>query len=439
MDAAKRTLKDLSFISNEGKETILDQIDRASTHLGSTLIRKLLTQCPASCEALQTQQAAVRFWYEHPELWPSEITNGTVVMLEKFFESADSYAAHPGGFSTFGGKLFQKLFNRNEYHFTQFSLSHLSDFLKGALAFLKIQTTPACPPLLTETVRQMQEYLTHPLTEKIAGIRKDASFKEIVQLSFHARRELKSNIRHLLDLFARMDTWKGLADATREHRWVFPEILSETETKLETQGLYHPLLPHAVSYDLCFEKGGNFMLLTGANMSGKTTLMRALGVATMLAKMGMGVPAKQFRCSFLHGVRTNMHVEDDLLQGESFFLAEVKTIRQTALAITRSGPQLVLMDELFKGTNVHDAYECTKAIVEGMLHHPEHIMILSTHLHEVARHFSDTKGLSFYRFSTRLADDGSFEFDYKLEPGISDERIGYRILKQEGIIDILNR
>jgi DNA mismatch repair ATPase MutS len=96
------------------------------------------------------------------------------------------------------------------------------------------------------------------------------------------------------------------------------------------------------------------------------------------------------------------------------------------------------MDELFKGTNVHDAYECTKAIVEGLLQHPKHIMILSTHLHEVARHFEHQKGLSFYCFSTTLGKDGNFEFSYQLKPGISDERIGYKILVKEGIVAILN-
>lgn len=439
MDATKRTLKDLSFLSSEGKENILDLIDKASTSLGSALIKSLLTNSPATLETLLAQQSAVRFWHTHAGLWPKEITNGTIVMLEKFFESADSYAAHPGGFSLFGGKQFQKLFNRNEYHFTQFSLSHLCDFLKGCFSFLQVEKQSDCPPILQEKLGQMRQLLDHPLCTQIASLDKEAPFKEITQLSFRARRELKSTIRQLLDLFTELDAWKGLADATRELDWVFPEITAENDTCLSIIGLFHPLLQQAISYDLHFEKGSNFMVLTGANMSGKTTLIRALGVATILAKIGMGVPAKSFRCSFLKGVRTNMHVEDDLLKGESFFLAEVKTIRQTALAIAGAEPQLVLMDELFKGTNVHDAYECTKAIVEGMLKHPQHIMILSTHLHEVAHHFAGQKVLSFYRFNTGLAADGSFTFNYKLVPGISDERIGYRILQQEGIIDILNQ
>jgi DNA mismatch repair ATPase MutS len=173
-------------------------------------------------------------------------------------------------------------------------------------------------------------------------------------------------------------------------------------------------------------------------MSGKTTLMRTLGVAAILAHLGMGVPAQSMTISFLDSVITNMHVEDDLLKGESFFLAEVKSMKQTAESVAQKGSQLILMDELFKGTNVHDAYECTKAIVEGLLQHPNHLMILSTHLHEVARYFENNKGLNFYCFSTTLANDGSFKFNYLLEPGISDERIGYKILVQEGIVDILN-
>ncbi|MGC4079393.1 MAG: hypothetical protein QM702_20595 [Rubrivivax sp.] len=440
MESSKRTLKDLSFTGSEGQGTILDLIDRSSTHLGSSLIRKMVVHTPSSCEKLLRQQDAIRFWVQYPGYWPEAISNGTVVMLQKFFESADAYAAHPGGLSLFGGKWLQKLLNRNEFHFTQFSLSHLSDFLKGCTAFVETETkVPGCPPLIRETFAHMQQQLEHSLTNSIIHMDKDASFKEIATLSFRARREMKSNILHLMDDFAKLDAWKGLADATRQLKWQFPVISESSQTFLHARGLFHPLIAQPVAYDIDFTPGSTFMLLTGANMSGKTTLMRALGVATLLAKMGMGVPAASFGMTFLNSVLTNMHVEDDLLKGESFFLAEVKTIRQTIAHITESGPQLVLMDELFKGTNVHDAYECTKAIVEGMLRHPEHIMILSTHLHEVAHYFEGQNGVSFYRFTTHLGTDGNFVFDYRLEPGISDERIGYRILVKEGIIDLLRK
>jgi DNA mismatch repair ATPase MutS len=133
-----------------------------------------------------------------------------------------------------------------------------------------------------------------------------------------------------------------------------------------------------------------------------------------------------------------MHVEDNILLGESLFMAEVQRIKQTAQKITEPSPHLVLMDELFKGTNVHDAYECTKAVVEGLLNHKNHIMVLSTHLYEVAQHFSDNPSINFGYFVTDMTSEGQYSFTYELKKGISNDRIGYRILQKEGVIDLLS-
>lgn len=440
MHNSKRTLKDLSFSGNDAEGNLMNYIDRCSTFAGRTVLQKQLIKAPASFEALSEQQEVIRFWAEHQHYWSTLITNGTIVMLEKFFESADSYSSHPGGVGFLNGKFFQKLFNRNEYHFTQFSLSHLSDFMKGCTAFVSLLDSESnLPPMLIRHLEGMQQAMDHRLTKDLIKITTDTSFKEVSELSFYSRREMKSNVQQLIEYFALLDAWNGMGKATLENDWHFPKLADQKEVIYTAKKLYHPFLQDAVHYDITFQSGQNFMLLTGANMSGKTTLMRALGVSAILAHLGMGVPAAEMQISFLDGVITNMHVEDDLLKGESFFLAEVKSIKHTAEAIAGKGSQLVLMDELFKGTNVHDAYECTKAIVEGLLQHPRHIMILSTHLHEVARHFEQHKGLSFYCFGTTLGSDGNFQFNYQLKQGISDERIGYKILVKEGIVDILNK
>jgi DNA mismatch repair ATPase MutS len=153
----------------------------------------------------------------------------------------------------------------------------------------------------------------------------------------------------------------------------------------------------------------------------------------------MGVPAKAMRISFLHGIITNMHVEDNILKGESYFFAEVKRMKHTAERLVQHESHLVLMDELFKGTNVHDAYECTRAVVEGLLQRPNHLMVLSTHLYEVAQHFSERKDILFAYFVTRMSEDGNYQFSYELKPGISNDRIGYRILQKEGVLDLLKK
>src|SRR6185437_12853234 len=220
---------------------------------------------------------------------------------------------------------------------------------------------------------------------------------------------------------------QSMAKATTEHKWVFPELLPMRPVCFEASGLSHPLLQHPITYDISFDNSRNFLLLTGANMSGKTTFMKSLGVGALLAHLGMGVPARSLRISFLYGVITNMQVEDDIVRGESYFFAEVQRMKQTAQKLVQSQPHLVLMDELFKGTNVHDAYECTRAVVEGLLQRPSHLMLLSTHLYEVAQHFSDRKEILFAYFVTKMLDDNTYYFTYELKNGISNDRIGYRI------------
>src|SRR5690606_32867402 len=134
------------------------------------------------------------------------------------------------------------------------------------------------------------------------------------------------------------------------------------------------------------------LFLTGANMSGKSTLMRTLGIAALLAHTGMGVPAASMRISFLNGIISNMHVQDSIVLGESYFFAEVKRMKLTAQKLAESEYNLVLMDELFKGTNVHDAYECSMAVIEGLSYKRKNIMVLSTHLYELKEQLQQPKG-----------------------------------------------
>jgi DNA mismatch repair ATPase MutS len=151
----------------------------------------------------------------------------------------------------------------------------------------------------------------------------------------------------------------------------------------------------------------------------------------------MAVPAATFECSFVYGIVTNMHTEDHILRGESYFFAEVQRMKHIAAKLATSKPHLTLMDELFKGTNVHDACECTRAVVEGLLHKQNHLMALSTHLYEVAQQFGSDDRIQFKYFVTTMNGDGRYTFNYLLKDGISNDRIGYLILQQEGVIDLL--
>lgn len=438
MQHDKTTLNDLSIFASDGVD-VFSLIDHTSTQAGRDMLRKHIQQPPASFDALREMQDVVKFFSKHLDVWPTVISNGTLVMLEKYFETADATTAPPSGFNLLIGSLFSKLLNKNEVFFTQFSLTHIADLIKGCQQLVTLLEKDAVPDLLDRELKAIQQELEHRLTAELVLVDKKTPYKELARLNYKARREMKHAIYRLMYHYARLDAWQSMAKATLKNKWVFPELVTGTKICMEADELYHPLLSQPIPYTVSFNDQKNFMLLTGANMSGKTTFMRALGVGALLAHTGMGVPAKALRISFLQGIITNMHVEDNLMRGESYFFAEVLRVKHTAQKLLQPGSHLVLMDELFKGTNVHDAYECTRAIVEGLLQRSGHLMILSTHLYEVAQHFHDRKDILFEYFVTQMDESGNYHFSYELHEGISNDRIGYRILQKEGVIDMLKQ
>lgn len=437
MRTDKITLQDLSVFGPEGG--VFQLLDCALSAQGRETLRRMITAPPESFESLVEVQKVVRWWTENTSFWTGRISNGTMVMMERFFEAADSVVAPPSGLLRHFTPSLQKLFNRNEYTFVKFSVQQLADFFGGLreLVAARPQLSTSLPQRLSQTLDDIAARMEEPLIGRILGVDEKTPHTELLHLSYHARRELKTTTALLMRHFAQLDAWRSMALATMQNGWVFPDLVPEAAVCFEAIGLFHPLLRRPVPYDINLKQETNFLVLTGANMSGKTTFLRALGLAALLAHVGCGVPARHLRISFLGGIVTNMHVEDNLLKGESYFFAEVQRMKNTAVRLQNNRAHLVLMDELFKGTNVHDAYECTKAVIEGLAGRSNQLMVLSTHLHEIAAFFEENKALQFARFITEQAPDGSFSFPYTLLPGVSSDRIGYKILKREGVLDLL--
>ncbi|WP_118973694.1 MutS-related protein [Taibaiella koreensis] len=432
----KTTLQDLSFLN--GEQSVFALINRCTTQAGSDTLRKLVQNPPATFERLQEQQEAIRFWIRHTDSWTKQVSNGTLVMIEKFYESADGVAGRSNPLTLLINSLVQKVFNRNAYSFVRFSVSHIIDFLKGCAELVTLQDQD--PPIAVDReLEAFKEVLSLPLCLSLVQTDADASQAVLMDLSYRARREIKHIVFQLIERYARLDAQHSLALATREHGWELPELLPSKAMRFEAVKLYHPLLEQPVAYDILFSREKNFLFLTGANMSGKSTLIRAMGVSALMAHIGMGVPAQSMQISFLEGIITNMQVEDNIFLGESYFFAEVQRMKLTAQKLNRNRYHLVLMDELFKGTNVHDAYECSRAVIEGLLGQQDNLMALSTHLNELSENLKEKTNIWFRYCYTRISDDGHYEFTYQLKEGVSRDRIGYLVLKNEGVLDLLRQ
>ena len=171
-------------------------------------------------------------------------------------------------------------------------------------------------------------------------------------------------------------------------------------------------------------------------MAGKSTFIKSLGVAVYLAHVGMGVPAKRLQLSLFDGILSNINVEDNIVKGESFFFNEVQRIKNTILTIRNGKKWLVLIDELFKGTNMQDAMRCSLAVIKGLIRIKGSLFILSTHLYEIGEDMKAYPTVSFKYFETNISND-KLEFSYQLKDGISNDRLGYFILKSEKVVELL--
>jgi len=229
-----------------------------------------------------------------------------------------------------------------------------------------------------------------------------------------------------------------MAMAMKRLNLQFPNFSEQDEPLIEAKGLYHILLADPVAYDVELTPHSNFLFLTGANMAGKSTFIKAVGAAVFLAHIGMGVPAASMQLTAFDGVLSNINVEDNIVKGESYFFNEVQRVKNTILKINDHRKWLILIDELFKGTNVQDAMKCSSTVIKGLLKIRNSLFILSTHLYEIAEELKPYPNISFKYFETTIRGE-QLEFSYQLKDGISNDRIGYVILKREKVVDMLEK
>ncbi len=133
---------------------------------------------------------------------------------------------------------------------------------------------------------------------------------------------------------------------------------------------------------------------------------------------------------------SNINVIDNIAKGESYFFNEVQRIKSTIQKVSDGKKWLILIDELFKGTNVQDAMKCSTEVIEGLLKIKNSLFILSTHLYEIGEELKKHPNISFNYFETSVEDE-QLSFSYQIKEGISNDRLGYLILKKEGVVKML--
>jgi DNA mismatch repair ATPase MutS len=212
----------------------------------------------------------------------------------------------------------------------------------------------------------------------------------------------------------------------------FPEIV-EGSTVLEAEDVRHPLLLRAQCVPNTITLGGDLQLLviSGSNMSGKSTLLRTVGTNVTLALAGAPVSAQRMKLSPL-AIGATLRVQDSLLGGTSRFYAEIQRLRDIMELTEKSLPVLLLLDEILYGTNSHDRTIGAEAVIRGLVEQGA-IGFVTTHdlaLAKVADALAPRAANA--HFEDRL-EDGKMIFDYMLRPGVVQRSNALALMRAVGL------
>lgn len=213
--------------------------------------------------------------------------------------------------------------------------------------------------------------------------------------------------------------------------WCFPCIeAQEVPTMQVTEGI-HPLLPQTRAVANSVTLSAGTWIITGSNMSGKTTFLRTLGIMMMLCRAGAPVCAKAMRTSIMP-VYTSMRVKDDVTEGISTFYAELLRMKTMMDASETKQPMLVLIDEIFKGTNSADRILCAETAIKR-LHRPWIITLVSTHDFALCacEHDPDIQAHNCH-FSEYYVND-EIKFDYRIKEGKATSSNAKELMRLAGI------
>lgn len=430
------TLQDLGII---GTHSLYEKVNLCKTQEGSDYLYTIIKKPLDDLDMIQERQATIRFLMAHPLDDALLITNGTLVMIRKFFESNEYGTKLANDISLQLNSFVNKLVNKEHLNYTTFILEHIKDLVSTAHALTENISQEGTPKLLKQLIPSLEAFKHDDTLNNIKTYNTDKHVQNL-KTTHHIRRYTKAIIHQTIEAIVQIDAYNSMAKAAVKNKWVLPEMLPKEAQQLQLANLKHPLLSNAIGYHIEFSADKNMLILTGANMSGKSTFLRSLGMAVYMAQLGMAIAAERATISICNSLISNMKVQDDIFHGESYFYAEVKRMKHTAQQITDQDYNLVLMDEIFKGTNIYDAYDCTLSIIEHLQYQPKNIIVISTHLYEIKERIQQQLNHLFYKYFETLPLSGyEFKFTYQLKDGVCQDRIGYSVLKQEGVLDILNK
>ncbi len=440
MEVDWQTLQDLGLLYPDGrKESVFGWVNSTRTQGGERRLQERFRHPGRTAAEIRETQRVVAFLAKHGEVVDPLFPGSSWLAVEKYARTSFAAVDYPNRLFRWLDSWWLRLHDRNAFDQILASLAVSQALARTAEGVLDELRPLDPPPVLAAWMDAVATRLAAPpLAAIVAG--KDIHSRSPARIlaADHTLREAEFEpLRGLAKLVYEMDSLCSLARATRERGLVYPELLDEGPPRVEVEGLYHPLVDHPVANPLRIAPDAKLLFLTGPNMAGKSTYLKSAGISVFLAQLGMGVPAERFRWTPFGCLFSGINTTDNVRLGQSYFFREVRRVREIAQVLAKGTPAFVLFDELFKGTNLKDAADACLAVLSGFSACEGSAFIVASHLAELAEPVGRLDGVAFARFGAEVS-DGEPVFRYRVEPGVSDQRLGMLILRRERVLELLD-
>jgi DNA mismatch repair ATPase MutS len=431
LDAA--TLRDLEILSPLAPQgpTVWSLVDRTQTLAGRQALRALLLTSLNSGEDILERQRAHRELSDESRTISLAIYRAGCDRVEHYLHMAWQLPADMRRPARVIGDFWPRWYR----HY----LKDARDGRRDVVAFLDAVADLGRHLSLarTRTLRHTGEAIIRRFdlreTQELLSLGRKRSTRSLLVFDQIARGPANTVLKELLEHVGTVEAMWSVAAATVEHGWSYPT----PGPRLAVCELRHPFLgSRGVPSDLQLTEDARVCFVTGPNMAGKSTFLKSVATAMLLAHAGCGVPATSMTFPVVGAIFSSVQILDNVSGGESFYLAEVRRIKALATVLQNGAPALAVIDEPFRGTNVHDAAEATLAIIVRLAAHPRALVFVASHIAEIAPTIAADARIRLLHFVADVTAEQP-TFDYHLRDGVSTQRLGMTLLKQERVLDLL--
>lgn len=431
----KQTLEDLNIPGRYKNNSIFRIFDHTVTAGGSVLMEQLFQSPLMDADAINIRTSIFKYFTVHAIVFP--FCSEEFEVMENYLRSDSASNLVSSGMRIASKKVLQLVAQDRDFGLLCTEVCKTIEMLNRFEVFilnLKVKDNP-----YVEELQTIKKIFDHP---KLTWLRKDRGVKKLsllklIKYDFLLRRGLHDEMKTLTTLIFKLDVYIAVAGVTIDKGFCYAKAWPADQNILSIDRLYHPALENAIGNSISLSQETNVLFLTGANMAGKSTLMKSFGISLYLAHMGFPIAADHMEFSIKDGLYTSINVPDNLGLGYSHFYAEVLRVKAVAQEVAAGKNLVAVFDELFKGTNVKDAYDATLAITEAFSETRDCFFIISTHIIEVGNVLAQHCRNFRFAYLPTVMDGLVPRYTYNLKEGITSNRQGMMIIENEGILEVL--